>query len=105
MYNAPGPSQMPTRSAVLAAGLCDHYARPCSSKVSTDSTTSNAGRVLTHDQILQSVWGAGYDGDVSLLRSTLRNLRHRLGDDANDPSYIFTEPRGGYRMKKPPPVK
>ena len=65
----------------------------------------NAGRVLTHDQILQSVWGAGYDGDVSLLRSTLRNLRHRLGDDANDPSYIFTEPRVGYRMEKPPPVK
>ena len=63
--------------------------------------STNAGRVLTHDHILQKIWGSGYADDVSLLRSTLRNLRHKLGDDANDPTYIFTEPRVGYRMDKP----
>ncbi len=60
----------------------------------------NAGRVLTHDQILQRVWGAAYSGDVQVLRATMRNLRHKLGDDANAPQYIFTEPRVGYRMDK-----
>ena len=61
----------------------------------------NAGRVMTHAQILQRVWGLGYSGDVQLLRATMRNLRHKLGDDANDPKYIFTEARVGYRMAKP----
>ena len=61
----------------------------------------SAGRVLTHDQILQRVWGWEYSGDVDLLRSTVKNLRRKLGDDANDPRYIFTEPRVGYRMEKP----
>ena len=61
----------------------------------------SAGRVLTHNQILQRVWGWEYSGDVDLLRSTVKNLRRKLGDDANDPRYIFTEPRVGYRMEKP----
>ena len=60
----------------------------------------NAGRVMTHDQILRRVWGSGYFGDVQVLRATVRNLRHKLGDNANDPRYIFTEPRVGYRMEK-----
>jgi len=49
---------------------------------------------------LQRVWGWEYSGDVDLLRSTVKNLRRKLGDDANDPRYIFTEPRVGYRMEK-----
>ena len=60
----------------------------------------SAGRVLTHDQILQRVWGWEYSGDVDLLRSTVKNLRRKLGDDASDPRYIFTELRVGYRMPK-----
>ena len=63
--------------------------------------STNAGRVITHAQILQRVWGLGYSGDVQLLRATMRNLRRKLGDDANDPRYIFTESRVGYRMAKP----
>ncbi len=49
----------------------------------------SAGRVLTHDQILQRVWGPGYAGDAPVLRATVRNLRRKLEDDANDPSYIL----------------
>ena len=60
----------------------------------------SAGRVLTHEQILQRVWGATYSGDVQLLRATMRNLRSKLGDDASNPKYIYTEPRVGYRMPK-----
>ena len=32
------------------------------------------------------------------MRTALRSLRRKLGDDADDPTYIFTEPRVGYRM-------
>ena len=60
----------------------------------------DAGRVLTRDQILQRVWGAEYSGEGELVRSVVKNLRRKLGDDATDPRYIFTEPRVGYRMAK-----
>ena len=60
----------------------------------------NAGRVLTHDQLLRRVWGRDYSGDSLLLRSFVKKLRGKLKDDANSPRYIFTEPRVGYRMAK-----
>ena len=63
--------------------------------------STNAGRVLTHDQILRRVWGLEYSGERDLLRAAVKNLRRKLGDDANDPRFIFTERRVGYRMAKP----
>ena len=60
----------------------------------------NAGRALTHDQLLGRVWGRDYSGDSPLLRSFVKKLRGKLKDDANSPRYIFTEPRVGYRMAK-----
>ncbi|MFQ5933613.1 MAG: ATP-binding protein, partial [Dehalococcoidia bacterium] len=61
---------------------------------------THAGRVLTHDQILQRVWGPEYAGETDLVRSFIRNLRRKLGDNARSPRYIFTEPQVGYRMPK-----
>jgi PAS domain S-box-containing protein len=58
----------------------------------------NAGRVLTHDQLLQCVWGDHYEGDATLVRSFIRDLRRKLGDDARAPRFILTEPSVGYRM-------
>ncbi len=60
----------------------------------------NAGRVLTQDQLLGRVWGRDYSGDSPLLRSFVKKLRSKLKDDSNNPRYIFTEPRVGYRMAK-----
>ena len=60
----------------------------------------NAGRVLTHDQLLGRVWGRDYSGDSLLLRSFVKKLRGKLKDDAKSPKYIFSEPRVGYRMAK-----
>ena len=60
----------------------------------------NAGRVLTQDQLLRRIWGPDYSGDSRLLRSFVKKLRRKLKDDANSPTYIFTEPRVGYRMTK-----
>jgi two-component system KDP operon response regulator KdpE len=61
---------------------------------------TNAGRVLTHDQILKRVWGPEYEGESELVRSFMRNLRKKLGDDARKPRYIQTEPQVGYRMPR-----
>ena len=64
--------------------------------------STNAGRVLTHDQLLGRIWGTEYtSGESHLIRLTLRNLRKKLGDDARNPRYIFTEPGVGYRMARP----
>ena len=60
----------------------------------------SGGRVLTHDQLLRRVWGISYEGDTRLLRAFVKSLRRKLGDDANSPSYIFTEPGVGYRLAK-----
>ena len=63
--------------------------------------STNAGRVLTHDQLLQRVWGEDRSADLRVLRSFVKSLRYKLGDDARNPSYIFTEPSVGYRLAKP----
>ncbi len=61
---------------------------------------TNAGRVLTHEQILHKVWGPEYSGETELVRSFIRNLRRKLGDDARNPRFIHTEPQVGYRMPR-----
>ena len=61
----------------------------------------NAGRVMTHDQLLRRVWGPEYSGDGHLVRVFVGKLRRKLGDDASSPRYVLTEPRVGYRMAKP----
>ena len=58
----------------------------------------NAGRTLTHDHLLQRVWSPGRRGQRWLLREVVRRLRGKLGDDANDPAYIFTVQGTGYRL-------
>ena len=58
----------------------------------------NAGRVSTHDYLLRRVWGWDHSGDTRPLRAFIKKLRRKLGDDAKEPRYIFTEPRVGYRM-------
>ncbi len=59
--------------------------------------TVHAPRVLTHGVLLQRVWGPERVGDAWLVRDVVRRLRRKLGDDADSPTYIITEPRVGYR--------
>ena len=58
------------------------------------------GKVLTHDQLLQRVWSPERTHEPGLVRNVVKRLRRKLGDDAENPDYIFTEPRVGYRMAK-----
>ena len=58
----------------------------------------SAGRVLTNLQLLQRVWGYNTTGGSGPVRNIIKRLRRKLGDDAANPTYIFNEPRVGYRM-------
>ena len=58
----------------------------------------NAGRVVTHDSLLRQVWYRRESGNTRLVSAFVKRLRHKLGDDATHPSYIFTERQVGYRM-------
>ena len=60
----------------------------------------NAGRVLTYDRLLRRVWGLRRSGDSRRVRTAAKQLRRKLGDDANNPTYILNEARVGYRMEK-----
>ena len=62
--------------------------------------STNAGRVLTHDQLLKRVWGLAHPGGKGTVSTFVKRLRQKLGDDANHPTYIFSVPRIGYRMAK-----
>ena len=56
------------------------------------------GQVLTHNVLLRRIWGLYSAGDSRLVRTLVKRLRRTLGDDANNPRYIFTEPGVGYRI-------
>ena len=62
--------------------------------------SANAGRVMTYDRLLQRVWGLRGSGDSRRVRTAAKQLRRKLGDDANNPTYILNEPRLGYRMPR-----
>ena len=62
---------------------------------------THAGRPLSYEHLLRQVWGPEYSAETELVRSFIRNLRRRLGDDAQNPRFIFTERQVGYRMPKP----
>lgn len=59
---------------------------------------SAGGKMLTNRQLLNQVWGEGYD-DFHILRVNISNLRKKLEPDPSRPTYIHTEPGVGYRLK------
>lgn len=56
------------------------------------------GRVVTHAQMLRSVWGAGHERDVEYLRVAARGVRKKLEGEGAAPSLIRNEPGVGYRL-------
>ena len=58
-----------------------------------------AGKVLTHRQILQRVWGSYAEENAPQLRVYINYLRRKLEDDPTHPRLIVTEPGVGYRLK------
>ncbi len=62
---------------------------------------TNAGKVLTHRMLLQSIWGPEYGGEAEYLRVYMNRLRHKLEPDPANPRYFLTEPGVGYRFVAP----
>lgn len=58
----------------------------------------HAGKVLTHRQILQEVWGPGHEHDTHYLRVYIAHLREKLETNAESPELILTELGVGYRF-------
>ena len=61
--------------------------------------SANAGRPLTHEHLLQRVWGPDKGADSAPVRNIVKRLRRKLDDDPANPGYIFAEPTVGYRME------
>jgi two-component system, OmpR family, KDP operon response regulator KdpE len=59
----------------------------------------NASRLVTQRQLLQEVWGPGYQNEAHYLRVYMASLRRKLEPDPSAPRYLLTEPGIGYRFK------
>ena len=62
--------------------------------------SANAGYPVTYETVLRQVWAGRDSGDAGAVRAFVKNLRRKLGDDAADPAWVFTERGVGYRMPR-----
>ena len=60
---------------------------------------TNAGKVMTHRQILKRIWGVSHLEQPHVLRVNISNLRRKIEADPSRPRYIITEPGVGYRLR------
>jgi DNA-binding response OmpR family regulator len=59
---------------------------------------ANAGRVVTREEILDTLWGVDYVAESNVVDRQIRNLRARLQNDWREPRFIATVPGRGYRF-------
>jgi two-component system KDP operon response regulator KdpE len=57
-----------------------------------------AGRVVTHKQLLRTIWGPNYQDETHYLHTYINHLRRKIEKDPSQPRYIVTEPGVGYRL-------
>jgi two-component system, OmpR family, KDP operon response regulator KdpE len=58
----------------------------------------SAGRLISHRQLLEIVWGKAHLEHTHYLRIAVGHIREKIGDDAANPRFIITEPGVGYRL-------
>lgn len=64
----------------------------------------NRGKMLTHKEILKTVWGAAHGDDTTYLRVYVSQIREKIEANPKLPAFIITEPGIGYRMEVLAPV-
>ena len=104
---APEPAERVIRAAALEVDLAAHVVRRDGEEIHLTRTefgllrvlVRNRGRLMTHRDLLVSVWGPEYADDVTVLRGKIANLRHKI-EPAEGPRrlYIRTESGVGYRF-------
>ena len=60
-----------------------------------------AGKVVTPDQLLLKIWGAGYEGETQLVWQAIHRLRHKLERPPGAPQFIQNKPGLGYTLALP----
>jgi two-component system KDP operon response regulator KdpE len=84
------------RRQIFVAGKEVHLT-PIEYKLLT-ALVRQAGKVLTHRQILKEVWGPSHEGDAHYVRIYMLQLRRKLEADPTRPRYLRNEPGVGYRL-------
>ena len=100
---SPGPLEF--RSGDLSIDLSSHRISRNGQQIRLTKTewslvealAQHPGKLLTHGWLLDRVWGAGYEGDVDVLRVFISQLRHKIETDPRRPRIIVTDPGIGYR--------
>jgi two-component system KDP operon response regulator KdpE len=59
----------------------------------------NPGKLVTHREMLQEVWGPGYERETNYLRLYMTQIRRKLEPDPSRPRYFLTEPGMGHRFE------
>jgi two-component system, OmpR family, KDP operon response regulator KdpE len=67
--------------------------------------TSNIGKVLTHKQILESIWGNPFSDETQYLRVFIGQLRKKIEDEPSKPKYLKTISGVGYIFSDEPDIK
>jgi two-component system KDP operon response regulator KdpE len=101
-----GPAPAAVTIGELAIDLARHRVRLAGAEVRLSRKefallrllALNAGRIVTHQQLLREVWGPAHEHETHYLRIYIGHLRQKLGDDPADPRYISNEPGVGYRL-------
>jgi two-component system, OmpR family, KDP operon response regulator KdpE len=62
---------------------------------------TNAGKVMTHQMLLTSVWGPASEDSINYLRVYINQLRRKIEPDPVRPRYLLTDPGIGYRFRPP----
>jgi len=101
-----GPPEPVVRAGEVMIDLSRHMVKRGEDEVRLTATeykllaylATNAGRVLTHTQILEHVWGPGYESETQNLRVYVSQLRRKLDPNSVQPQMITTEPGVGYRF-------
>ncbi len=100
-------SQEILKSGELCVDLARHQVTLSGTEITLTPTefellkvlVQNAGRVLTHRQLIHQVWGIFYEDESRLLRVNISNLRRKIEPNPNQPFYILTELGVGYRLR------
>ena len=58
------------------------------------------GHLVSHDELLTSVWGPGYEGEGEYLRTMVARLRRKIEVEPSNPRHLVTEPGVGYRFEQ-----
>ena len=92
-----GEVEVDRQARIVRRGGAEVHLTPLEYRLLTVLTT-NAGRVLTHRQLLREVWGPSHAEQNHYLRIYMGHLRQKLEADPSQPQHLLTETAVGYRL-------